>query len=465
MLIGLGALWMHVCYNPPTMNPRYYIDTMGCQMNERDSETIAGVLEHLGYAATTDLQEADVVVLNTCAVREKPQHKVFSKLGEVRKLKTKRPELVIVVAGCVAQVSSQEIRDRAPYVDVIVGPRNLSSLADAISHHRANTRLMTNCEEVPPEGLPAHRADSVNAFVNVTYGCNNFCAYCIVPYARGREESRSPEAVVQEAANAVANGHPELTLLGQNVNSYAGVDAAQEAVDFADLLARVDAIEGLKRLRFTTSHPKDTSIRLLDTMRDLDTVCEHLHLPIQAGSDEVLTLMGRGYTVDEYLQIVQAARKRMPHIALTTDVMVGFPGETQEQFEDTLSVFEQVRYDQAFMFIYSDRPGTRAAGYADKIPRDLQLQRLRRLVTLQNTISREKNEYLVGECLQVLVEGPDRKCPDRLRGRTRTNKLVIFDVPQAAGPTCRASALRGRIVSVLAEEAFLWGFTGQLAQQ
>ncbi|NSW57429.1 MAG: tRNA (N6-isopentenyl adenosine(37)-C2)-methylthiotransferase MiaB [Armatimonadetes bacterium] len=436
------------------MQNTYFIETMGCQMNERDSETIAGVLESLGLHAVDSPADARVIVLNTCAVREKPVHKVFSRLGDLRRQKRENPGTIIVVAGCVAQTSQNELRTRAPFVDLILGPRSIAGLAEAVREASGQQRVLADDAEIIPEGLPFTRAESVNAFVNVGYGCDNFCAYCIVPFARGREQSRAPEDVVAEVADAVGSGRPEVTLLGQNVNSYRGCAATGQTVSFPELLRLVDAVDGLRRLRFTTSHPKDLSPALLQAMAELPTVCEHLHLPIQSGDDEVLERMGRGYTLAHYLEIVHQARELIPGIALTTDVMVGFPGETPEQFERTLSAFEEIRYDQAFMFMYNDRPGTRAAGFPDKVDEGVKLERLQRLVELQNVISRAKNEQELGRIVEVLVEGPDDKSPGYLRGRTRTNKLVIF--PSPAIPA-------GSFVNVLTREAFLWGFKGEPA--
>lgn len=436
------------------MPDRYYIDTMGCQMNERDSETIAGLLESLGLHRTESMEEAGVVVLNTCAVREKPEHKVFSKLGDVRKLKQQRPDLVVVVAGCVAQIAHEQIRKRAPFVDVILGPRNLSGLTEAIRRSSHPAQVLTNEDEVIPEALAVCRVPGVAAFVNISYGCNNFCAYCIVPYARGREQSRTPEAVLAEVKQAVAEGYREITLLGQNVNSYQGLSGTLGETDFASLLRLVAGVPDLARLRFTTSHPKDLSDRLLNAMAELGPLCEHLHLPIQAGDDEVLHRMGRGYTYSHYRSLVEAARSRIAGLAITTDVMVGFPGETEEQFLNTLRAFEEIRYDQAFMFKYSDRPGTRAALATDKVPEAVKQDRLERLVAVQNTISREINQALMGRDFEVLVEGPDPKSPEKLRGRTRTNKLMIFEAAD--------EDLTGKLVTVRAERGFLWGFTGRL---
>jgi len=441
------------------MTNRYYLDTMGCQMNERDSETLAGILEQLGYQPTAQVSAADIVVFNTCTVRAKPHHKVFSKLGELRREKRRRPEMVIVVCGCVAQIAAEEIRRRAPYVDIIIGPRNYSQFAAAVAQRRqigssGEPIVVTDDEETIPEGLPACRYTEISAFVNVTYGCNNFCAYCIVPYTRGREQSRQMADIVGEVHSLVAAGYKEVTLLGQNVNSY-GHDLP-EGVDFADLLVELDQIPSLARIRFTTSHPKDLSVKLLAAMRDLPSVCEHLHLPIQAGDDEVLTRMGRGYTYAHYRSLIEAARQRIPDIAISTDVMVGFPGETDEQFRNTLRAFEEIRFSQAFMFKYSDRPGTRAAQMPDKVPEAVKQRRLEQVVALQNDIAREINQQQVGRAFEVLVKRADPKSPGKMRGRTRTNKLMIFP---------GGEDLIGQLVQVQAEEAYLWGFLGKLSSE
>jgi len=430
---------------------------MGCQMNERDSETVAGILQKFGYRPTDDRKQADFIALNTCAVRAKPMHKVFSKLGELRRIKEQRPNTIIAVLGCVAQIAQQEIARRAPYTDIIIGPRNYSYLTRAITaaQDRADDNLITvtDTSEVIPEDLPVTRTTAVSAYVNVTYGCDNFCAYCIVPYARGRQQSRRPEQIISEVEQAVAAGHPEITLLGQNVNSY-GQDLNEDC-DFADLLVQVNCIKDLKRIRFTTSHPKDLSLRLLDTMVELPNVCQHLHLPIQSGDNQVLERMGRGYTYERYRRLVEAARERMPQASITTDVMVGFPGETEAQFGNTLEAFHGIRFDQAFMFKYSDRPGTRAAQMSNKISEETKQTRLKQLIELQNEIAHQINEQLVGETFQVLVEGPDPKSPAKVRGRTCTNKIMIFPGDEK---------LQGQIVPVTAQHGLLWGFLGETAE-
>ncbi len=433
----------------------YHIATMGCQMNERDSETVAGVLQALGLQPTDDPAQARVAVLNTCAVREKPEHKVYSRLGELARLKQRRPDMVIAVCGCVAQVAAEDLRRRAPYVDLIIGPRNLADLGPAVEAALASScfTLSTDADACPDASLPAARAPGVSAFVNISVGCDNFCAYCIVPYARGREISRPAEEIIREVEGLVADGTHEVMLLGQNVNSYRGPSGIPTPTSFPDLLRLVGQTDGLWRLRFTTSHPKDLSEELLQAMAETPSACEHLHLPIQAGDDDVLARMGRGYTYAHYKGLVDRAREIMPDLAVTTDVMVGFPGETEAQFERTLRAFAETRYDQAFMFKYSDRRGTRAETMPDKVSEADKQSRLARLVALQNETSRAINRAQVGRTFEVLVEGHDAKHPEKLRGRTRQNKLMVFDGP---------AELIGTLVSVTAHEGFLWGFTGEL---
>ncbi len=452
---GLGLSRPVRWYTHKAMARRYYIETYGCQMNVRDSETIAGELEELGFVAAERAEEADVIVLNTCSVRERPHHKVYSRLGELRRIKERRPETVIAVCGCMAQIVGDKIRERSPYVDIILGPRNVARFAEALQAvlRGEGPVVVRDTSEQVPEGLPVRRCPGVSAFVNITYGCNNFCAYCIVQYARGREVSRRPEDVVAEVREAVDQGYREVVLLGQNVNSY-GRDL-DEDIDFADLLAMVNEVEGLWRIRFTTSHPKDCSEKLLRAMAELEKVCEHLHLPLQAGDDEVLRRMGRGYTYEQYKRIIDRARELMPDIAITTDLMVGFPGETAEQFERTLRAVEEIRFDMAFMFKYNDRPGTRASKMPDKVPEAEKQRRLEALVELQNRIAREINEAQVGRVFEVLVEGPDDRRPGHLRGRTRQHKVMVFPGP---------AELVGRLVDVRATEGHMWGFHGQLAR-
>jgi tRNA-2-methylthio-N6-dimethylallyladenosine synthase len=378
---------------------------------------------------------------------------VFSRLGDYNKLKRARRDMMIIVAGCMAQLIPDDIKRRAPHVDLIVGPSSYAQLEQAVRDRMESSGetdvLLDRCD--PNEPIPFHREGGLRAWVNVMFGCDNYCAYCIVPYARGPEVSREPGAIIDEIEALAAGETVEVTLLGQNVNSYGrGIDPP---IDFADLLARANAVEGIERIRFTTSHPKDLSPKLIGRMAELPKVCEHLHLPIQAGSDAVLARMGRKHTRDEYLALVAAVREAIPDIAITTDVMAGFPGETREQFEETLSLFGEVRYDQAFMFKYNDRPGTRASEMDDKIPEDEKQERFLRLADLQNRVAGEVNAALVGREYEVLVDGPDEREPEKVRGRTRQNKLMIF--PGDASMT-------GTFVRVRAVEARLWGWLGEM---
>jgi tRNA-2-methylthio-N6-dimethylallyladenosine synthase len=417
-------------------------------MNERDSETLAGICEGLGLSPCDDPADAEVAILNTCAVREKPQERVYSRLGELRKLGGSRGGPLIVVAGCVAQIDADELRRRG--ADIVVGPRCYDMLQAALEETLVGVALIEDRDRPVAEHLPAARESNLKAFVNIIYGCDNFCAYCIVPYARGREQSRKPDEILAEVRGLVADGCRDATLLGQNVNSY-GHDLPDD-IDFAQLMRRVDAVEGLDRLRFTTSHPKDMTPELIATMAELPSACEHLHLPIQAGSDAVLEAMGRGYTYAHFLSLIDAAREAMPGLSVTTDVMVGFPGETEQDFEETLRAFEEIRFDQAFMFKYNDRPGTRAASMEPKVPETEKQRRLEKLVALQNETAREINVALEGEVFEVLVEEADPKADGHVRGRTRGQKLMIFPGPES---------LIGEIVPVRALTGHLWGWLGE----
>ncbi len=440
------------------MDPRtYHIVTLGCQMNERDSETIAGILDGIGLYPAPQPEDARVLVINTCSVRAKPEQKMFSRLGEWRLLKEREPQRIIAVCGCTSQVAGDEVLRRAPYADIVMGPRSLGRLRDAVVQcldaPAAEPVVLTDSNELLPEALPAHRCPGVSAFVNITYGCDNHCAYCVVPRARGPEVSRVSAEIISECREVLRLGHREITLLGQNVNSY-GHDLWPPH-RFADLLLEVGTLPGLWRLRFTTSHPKDLSERVLQTMATVYTICEHLHLPIQSGDDEILQRMGRDYGLADFLDIVARAREFMPSISITTDVMVGFPGETEAQFENTLQAFRQVRFDQAFMFKYNDRPGTRAADMPDKVPEEEKQRRLLELTRLQNEIARDTNRAGIGKAFEVLVEGPDPKTDGSVRGRSRQNKIMVFPGQRALG---------GRLATVRATEGFLWGYKGELVK-
>ncbi len=437
-------------YFPSTMSLTYHLITMGCQMNERDSETLAGILESLGYARAQSAAEADVILLNTCAVREKPEHKVFSLLGELAR--HQRRGAIIGVCGCVAQAFAAAIREHAPQVDLLLGPRNYADLPVLLEEARSNRHPQEalDWDRCIPEDLPATRDNTVTAYVNITYGCDNYCAYCIVPYARGPLQSRRPPAVLDEVRCLLDQGYRQITLLGQNVNAY-GQDL-DEPVDFPELLGQVDQLCTGQRIRFTTSHPQDVPLRLIEALRDLPSVCEWLHLPLQAGDSTVLARMGRGYTAEAYLDLVARARQEIPGLTLSTDVMVGFPGETEEQFENTYRLLETIRFDQAFTFKFSPRPGTTAEKMPDQVPEEAKQSRLQRLAEMVARVARQVNRHQVGEVLEVLVEQTDAKSPRHVRGRTRGNKLVIFPGEQD---------LLGQMVNVRATEAKLWGFRGE----
>ncbi len=431
----------------------YHIATYGCQMNVHDSEALAGLLLDAGYAPAASEDEADIVLVNTCAVRARPEQKVASKLGALSARKLKGRPSVIGICGCMAQEHGERLLESYPRLDFVCGTGNLSAapalVADALEGKR---RCSLNFAGDVGEVLPRRRDSRFRAYVDIVYGCTNFCAYCIVPTVRGPERSRPIDDIVNEVRDLAERGYVEVTLLGQNVNAY-GKDLPAGAPDFSSLLTLLNGIPGLRRLRFTTSHPRDFTEAMIETIAGLANVCEHLHLPVQAGSDEILRRMNRGYTRDRYLRLVDVARERMPDVSVTTDVIVGFPGETDAQFRETVSLFETVRFDSAFSFIYVPRPGTLAAAMDDPVPRAEKVARLRELADLQKRISRERNEELVGESLEVLVDGASDRDPARLAGRTRTNKLAIF--PRPAGVD------EGDFVTVRCTEPKLWGFEGE----
>ncbi|WP_422393228.1 tRNA (N6-isopentenyl adenosine(37)-C2)-methylthiotransferase MiaB [Neomoorella humiferrea] len=427
-------------------------------MNQRDSEMMADLLQAAGYEPVDDEAEAGLIILDTCCVREKAENKVYGKLGQIERFKSANPDLVIAVAGCMVQQpgAAERIRQQAPYVDLLLGTHNLAELPRLIEEVRKMRRPVVAVQEGEGpvvENLPRRRARGAQAFVTITYGCNNFCTYCIVPYVRGRERSRRPEDILKEIEDLVDQGVIEVTLLGQNVNSY-GRDL-ENKVTFADLLTMVNAVAGLKRIRYVTSHPRDFTPELVETISRLEKVCEHVHLPVQAGSNRILELMHRGYTREQYLELVTNLRRHIPGIGLTTDLIVGFPGETEEDFQETLDLVAKVEFDNAFTFMFSPRKGTVAAGLPGQLPREVKKERLKRLMELQNKISLAKNEALVGEVVEVLVEGPSKTDPSKLSGRTRTNKLVIF--PGDA-------ELTGRLVNVRLTKAQTWLLKGEISR-
>ncbi len=414
------------------MSKSYFITTYGCQMNEHDSERLAGLLEADGYSKAPAPEDADVVLFNTCCIREKADQRLYGNLGHLKPVKDSRPDMKIVVGGCLAQKDRHLIQQKAPYVDVVLGTHNLGSLPRLLreSDERPAFEILEQTE-VFPSALPARRNSPWHAWVSISIGCNNSCTFCIVPAVRGKEISRRTGEIVSEVEGLVADGVVEVTLLGQNVNSY-GRDLDGSPL-FAKLLRALDQVEGLDRIRFTSPHPKDFRADTVAAMAECRTVCEHIHLPVQAGSDRVLKRMKRAYTRKRYLEKVQMVRDAIPDVAVTTDIIVGFPGESETDFADTLSLVEEARYDAAYTFQYSPRPMTEAADYDDQLPKPVVQERYERLISLQERISLEQNESALGKIHEVLVEGTSKKDASKVTGRTRTNKLVHFSAPAAEG--------------------------------
>lgn len=434
----------------------YYIITYGCQMNVHDSEKLAGMLEEMGYHPADRIEEADIILINTCIIRENAELKVFGKVGSLKQLKKKNPDLIIGVGGCMMQSEEavQQLYEKYPQVDLIFGTHNIHhvpELINRIKEERDRVVEVWDKEEGLIPDLPSRREDKYKAWVSIIQGCNNFCTYCIVPYTRGRERSRPPEDIVAEVERLVEKGVKEITLLGQNVNSY-GKDL-EEKVDFADLLVRLDEIESLARIRYMTSHPRDFSQKLIDTIKDGKSICEHFHLPIQSGSNRILKKMNRGYTREEYFDLIKRIKEAIPDASITTDFIVGFPGETEEDFAETIDIVKRVRFDMAFTFIYSPRTGTPAAKMPEQIPEDRKKERLERLMELQNRISLENNQKLIGEVLEVLVDGESKNNPEMYSGRDRKNKLVIFS---------KKEGIKGEIVPVKINKAQSFTLFGEV---
>jgi len=408
---------------------RYHIQTYGCQMNEHDSEVLAGILEDEGFVAADDISEAEVVLVNTCCVRESAEQRILGELGRLKRLKYENPDVIMGVCGCMVMNdrSLKEIRRRASHVDFVLGTNQLHKLPEFLRRARCDRAFVLERDreyDVLPTDLPRRRASGVRAWVPIIYGCSNFCSYCIVPHVRGPENSRLPEEIEEDVRSLAGDGVREITLLGQNVNSY-GMDLERD-VSFADLLERVDAVPGIRWVRYTTSHPRDYDFDLVDRIARLESVCEHFHLPVQSGSNRILEEMNRGYTREQYLDLIEYIRRIHPESAITTDVIVGFPGETEDDFADTYSLFEKVQYDNAFAFLYSPRSGTRAADLSGQVPREVKGERLDLLNQLQRKISHRRNQELAGREMTVLVDGPSQRDPSVMSGRTRTNKLVLL---------------------------------------
>ncbi len=412
---------------------KFFLKTYGCQMNALDSEVIDGLLRERDFSPVSSMEEAEVIILNTCCVREKTEHKVYGKLGQIKSLKQHKPELVVALCGCMSQAYGAELLEKEYPLDLVMGTGAIDKLPDALLDCLAGKGGKVECSlngHLPPYES-AVRKGTVSAFVEIMRGCDNYCTYCVVPYVRGAERSRAVGELESEVRGLVERGYRQVILIGQNVNSY-----RDNGTDFPPLLRRLAGIPGLKRTRFTTSHPKDLSSALIKVMAEVPTVCEHLHLPLQAGSDSVLAKMGRGYTAADYLRLLEEVRQALPEISVSTDMMVGFPGETEEDFQATLDIVEQARFNCAFTFVYTDRPKAKSSGFSDKVPLPERRERLSRLNELQNSISDELTQRMVGKQMTVLVEeenrggdrslGVDPSAPQSWRGRSGTNYLVFF---------------------------------------
>ncbi len=422
---------------------RYHVTTFGCQMNAHDSERIKGMLESLGLGEAAAQEDADVLVFNTCTIREKPDTKLAAYLGDAGARKRQNPELVVAVGGCYAEAQRERIFELYPQVDVAFGPGSIPHLGDWIGAGGHAPRGRFGTHEHFAGDLPMHRERRFSAWVQVSMGCNSKCSYCIVPAVRGREQSRRPGEIVAEVTRLAEDGVKEITLLGQNVNSWGRDLRPALETEFGELLRACDAVDGIERIRFTSPHPKDFRDPVIAAMAECDAVCEHIHLPLQSGSSRLLKAMRRTYDRERYLRLVAKLRDAIPGLALGTDIIVGFPGETEEDFRQTLAVVEEVRYDSAFTFIYSPRRGTDAAEMADQVPEEVKHERLERLVEAVQRIAAERNAERVGTVEEVLVEGASRTDGSRLRGRTRGNVTVNF-----AG-----DAEPGELVDVLIEGA------------
>jgi tRNA-2-methylthio-N6-dimethylallyladenosine synthase len=433
----------------------FHIITFGCQMNEHDSERMAGILQKQGYSVASGAENADMIILNTCSIREKAEQKFYSELGRLKGLKSTNPDMKIAVAGCIAQQEGRELLSRAPYVDMIFGPSDIGRLSTLVETKLSNAVPFVDTTGDPDyqrKQIPAVRADKLKAWVSIMYGCDNYCTYCVVPYLRGRERSRHPDDIVQEVRDLALAGYKEITLLGQNVNSYG--KGLQNGVHFPELLKRINEISGIERIRFVTSHPRDLSNDLITALRDLPKVCESLHLPVQSGSNRMLAAMNRRYTRDDYLDKIDRLRQAVPDIALTTDIIAGFPGETEEDFEMTMTLLKAIRYDGIFAFKYSKRPGTAALKLSGHLSDGIKEKRLEQILALQKTISEQKNRDQIGTTKEILIDGYSKK-GGMLTGRTRGNRAVNVAVDES---------LIGCLATVRITAAGANSLTGQICE-
>lgn len=442
---------------------KVFLKTFGCQMSFRDSEFVKGLLLERGFGVALSVEDADIIIFNSCSVRKHAEDRLISNISDLKLLKKKRPGLIIGLMGCTAQNYKSKILDKLPILDFSCGPGNESDIPEIIEdilQHRGVTVATDKIDQKRPELFPAHREDKFKAYVSIGEGCNNFCSYCIVPYVRGRERSRDAKDIIKEVKDLALRGFKEIMLLGQNVNSYRGLAHSVQRIadrkeikairyppsakthDFVSLLNDINSIKGIERIRFMTSHPKDASADLFKAMRDLEKVCEHLHLPLQAGSDRILKLMNRGYTSKKYLKLAEEYKKYIPTGSITTDIIVGFPSETNSDFGKTVKVMKDICFDGAYMFKYSPRPPAKSSKLKDSVPQRQKEERLDTLIKMQQEISLNRNELLTGKAFDVLVDGQNVKDPSKFTGRTGTNKVAVFN---------GSKDMIGRIVSVKIE--------------
>lgn len=438
---------------------RFMIKTYGCQMNEHDTEVMAGIFMQMGYEPTEAVEDADIILLNTCAIRENAENKVFGEIGHLKPLKMQNPNLLIGVCGCMSQEESvvNKILQKYQYVDMIFGTHNIHRLPNIVKEAMFSKEMVVEVwskEGDIIENLPKVRKGNIKGWVNIMYGCDKFCTYCIVPYTRGKERSRRPEDIIEEVRHLARQGYREITLLGQNVNAY-GKDFDDMKYGLGDLMDELRKID-IPRIRFTTSHPRDFDDHLIEVLAKGGNLMEHIHLPVQSGSSAVLKLMARKYTRESYLELVRKMKEKIPNASFTTDIIVGFPNETDEQFEETLSLYREVEFDSAYTFIYSPREGTPAAKMEDNIPMEVKKERLQRLNALVNEISAKKNLAYKDQIVEVLVEGESKNNPDVLAGYTSKNKLVNFKGPKSA---------IGKIVKVKINQAKTWTLDGEIIEE
>ncbi len=443
-------------------NKKYIILTMGCQLNENDSEKLAGMIEKMGYTNTQNIEEADLIVFNTCCVRENAEDKLFGKLGEVKKLKETR-DAIIAIGGCMMQEKHivEKLQKSYPFFDIAFGTHTLHKFPQDLHNIILNKNRIEDIIDIDGEiieDLPIKRSDNIKASVTIMYGCNNFCSYCIVPYVRGRERSRAPEEIIKEVKELANNGYKEVTLLGQNVNSYMRVERERgekigEINTFAKLLKEINKIDGIERIRFVSPHPKDFTDDVIEAIKDCDKVCKIIHLPLQAGSSDVLKVMNRKYTKEQYLSLVDKMKEKVPNIVFSTDIIVGFPGETEQDFEETLDVVKKVCFEQVYMFIYSRRVGTPADKMENQVPEEIKHKRFNRLKALVESQIEENNQKYIGTKQKVLVEGISKTNANMLTGRTDSNKVVVFE---------GNNNLIGQVINLNIVSEHMWYLKGEI---